>query len=137
MPENQFADEILSRLKSDNPQAAAKLGVIRVREGDMIEFTVAELLKICDQNPSHPKAIDLRAGCNPMGMALPPNQKVVVEKVDVEAILKNKAVVHYKEKSQLPSVGGAPAQVADVERKALADDPNIPAGAAVSDRPFN
>lgn len=133
----QFAEEMLARIKSDNPKAAAKVGLLRVREGDMIELTVAEIIKICDQNPNHPKAIDLRSNCSPMGMPFPPNLKLVVEKVDVEAVLRNKNVVHYKERSTLPAVPGGPAQVADIERKALEDDPNIPAGSAVSPVPFN
>lgn len=130
--EDPFVAKLFERMKQENPEAARAVRPLKIHEGEMFEINVADLREACSKNPNHPKAKDfLRNVANFL-----PNQLVVVEKVDLEALLKGKNVVFYKDKSVIPASGSDPAGLHDVQRKALEDDPNI-AGLSTSPVPFS
>ena len=123
--------ELLSRLQ-ENEHTAGQVGVLHVREGQMIEVTVREISAAIKANPDHPKAKDMALGIR----GLPANQKLTVEQVDLEAILKNKQVVYIKEMESLPQLPDEEqADVEQVQRKVLEDDPNV-VGRVTSTEPF-
>lgn len=135
MPEPKLDDPFVAglfeKMKQENPNAARAVRPMKIHEGEMFEISVADLREACSKNPNHPKAKDFLQNV----AAFQPNQMVTVEKVDLEALLKDKQVVFYKGKSKIPKSGSDPESEQDVQRKALADDPNI-AGLPTSPHPF-
>ena len=78
-------DELRRRLAESD----AKVQPLKVRQAKLVKATAAELIAACEANPDHPvAAIYCKATYR-----MPPAKQIMVEAVDLEALLDNAEVV--------------------------------------------
>lgn len=128
---NESVDQILARLRGGSAPMREE-SLLLVKESQTTTLTVAEVRAIANKNPENGTAKLLLQGTS----RLPPNEKVTVNTVDLEAALLNKTTVYVKDLETLPLAPGEQVpEEAHVQRKVLADDPNI-RGKVTSPTPF-
>lgn len=121
-------EELLGRLSSDARTSAT----VRYVEGDLVTLTVAEARLLANKNPEHATAKVILS--NKMSR-FPGNQKISMNRADLEAMAYNSKAVYIKSQEEVPPAPGeTQAENASVFRKVLESDPAA-AGVATYDTP--
>lgn len=82
-------DELRARLERlDKTGKEKPIAPMVVRETPMISVTLDELRSACQANPDHPKARDFMDAIR----KAPPGKDVLIERIDLQALLDNKDV---------------------------------------------
>jgi hypothetical protein len=96
MPDTSLADSVINRMNAPpEEQTALENGqFIKVQRADLFKLTCRELAAVIQKNPKHPKAAEYRRAI----AQCPPDEELHIEKIDLQALLENKAIdVTYEE----------------------------------------
>jgi hypothetical protein len=89
MPDESLADSVLSRMnKPKEEQATPELGYIKVQKGETFTLTCRELAAVIAKNPDHPVAQAYAKAVKKN----PPDEPLIIEKIDLQAMIDNKEV---------------------------------------------
>lgn len=110
-------DKLRSRLADAAAgKEADNLHPLSVRNNQTFKLTAGELLTACDTQPDHPNAVIFRKAVR----NFPPTKDVVVERVDLEALLDDKEVeVKTTIEDHVDERGNKTGDKVRVERKVL------------------
>lgn len=88
MAKDRDLEGLKKRLAGETPAVPEETLPIRIRRSETFPMTAAEAVKLCDSNPNHPKAQVIRRAI----FGMKPDKEVIVDRVDVVAILENTTV---------------------------------------------
>ena len=114
MPNNEV-DKLRDRINEAATSGPTKIQPMMVREAATFKLTAGELLAACKECPDHPNAAIFTKAAEGM----PPNNSVVIERLDLEAMLNGQEVETY---TTVEPVEGTKEQ-ARVVRKRLKGQP--------------
>lgn len=86
-------EQVIARLEGEGVSVER----MHVKEGELVELTKRELLRICAENPSHPHVEVYKRAVS----GLLANEKIAVDRIDLDAIIQNKQVEIVPEQRQV------------------------------------
>lgn len=91
MDKAEIANQLIERMKKPTAEANAESrdSHVRIVKAEMFKLKAFELQAVLDKNPDHPASKAYAKAVKQLGK----NDEVVVEKIDLEAMLQNKEVL--------------------------------------------